>query len=120
MRPRIGIRVILALLPIFLFGCGDDASAPAASGVTVTPTNTTLPVGGSQNFTVRVTSTASSAVRWSVKEGAAGGNITTDGVYTAPNAPGTFHVIATSEADLTKQGSGTVTVQAGNLQGTIQ
>jgi WD40 repeat protein len=35
-------------------------------------------------------------VTWSLKEGADAGTITTDGIYTAPPVPGTFHLIATS------------------------
>jgi hypothetical protein len=33
-------------------------------------------------------------VSWSVLEGAAGGSITSNGVYTAPSTPGTYHVVA--------------------------
>ncbi len=52
------------------------------------------------------------AVRWSVLEGAAGGSIGDAGVYTAPGAPGTFHVVATSVADGKRSGGATVTVTA--------
>ena len=52
----------------------------------------------------------SSAVSWSVQEGAAGGTINGAGTYTAPSSPGTFHVIATSVADNTEFASATVTV----------
>src|SRR6266436_563853 len=44
---------------------------------------------------------SNTAVNWTVREGAAGGSITSMGVYTAPNRSGTFHVIATSQADMT-------------------
>jgi hypothetical protein len=120
MRPCGSIRILVALLPLILFGCGGDDSAPAASGVTLTPTNATVPVGGRQNFTVTVTGLANTAVTWSVQEGANGGSVTAAGVYTAPNTPGTFHVIATSQADSAKHVSAVVTVQAGAVQGTIQ
>ena len=38
-------------------------------------------------------------VIWSVQEGAAGGTVAADGLYTAPAAPGTYHVVATAAAD---------------------
>jgi len=34
-------------------------------------------------------------VTWDLEEGAAGGTITADGLYTAPSTTGTFHVRAT-------------------------
>jgi len=58
-------------------------------------------------------------VSWFIQEGATGGMIDATGKYTAPNAAGTFHVIATGAADGTS-GSATVTVQAGSASGTIQ
>ncbi len=42
------------------------------------------------------------AMIWSIQEGNDGGSITDDGVYTAPNRSGIFHIIATSQADSTK------------------
>jgi hypothetical protein len=47
-----------------------------------------------------------------VQERATGGSITSAGVYTAPASTGTFHVIATSQADSAKSASATVTVNA--------
>ena len=67
------------------------------------------------SFTASVTglgSGQSSAVSWSVQEGAPGGTINGAGTYTAPSSPGTFHVIATSVADNTEFASATVTVTA--------
>jgi WD40 repeat protein len=57
-----------------------------------------------------VTGTSNTAVNWTVQEGTAGGSITTSGLYTAPNAPGTFHVVATSTADTTRAATAAVTV----------
>jgi hypothetical protein len=75
-----------------------------------------------QAFTATVTNTSNTAVAWSVEE-SAGGSITDGGVYTAPGLTGTYHVIATSQADMTKTGSATVTVTSlppGNtVSGTI-
>ena len=52
---------------------------------------------------------APASVSWSVAEGAAGGTISSNGTYVAPQTPGTFHVIATSTTDPSARG--TVTVQ---------
>jgi hypothetical protein len=49
-------------------------------------------------------------VTWTVTEGAAGGSVAGNGLYTAPQAVGTFHVVATSVADPTKTVQGTITV----------
>jgi len=47
-----------------------------------------------------------------VQEGAAGGTITSAGVYTAPATPGVCAVVATSQADPSKFDAATVTVTA--------
>jgi len=77
--------------------------------VTVSPNPAIVFLGAMQAFTATVTAT-NTKVTWAVQEGAAGGSITSAGVYTAPQVPGTYHVIATSMADATKSGSTTVTV----------
>lgn len=78
----------------------------------------TLGEGGTQTFTASVTGTTNTAVTWSVQEGAAGGTITSAGpepstLYTAPNAAGTFHIIASSAA---KSATATVTVRQVSVQ----
>ena len=100
----------------------DTSSVTVAANVAVTvnPPNATLSVGDPQTFTAVVQGTANQSVSWSVQEGAAGGSISATGVYTAPGVPGTYHVVATSQADPSKSGSATVIVQAGNAAGTIQ
>ena len=87
--------------------------------VTVNPPNATVSVGDPQNFSATVAGSANQVVSWSVQE-AQGGTVSATGVYTAPGAPGTYHVIATSQADPTQSASATVTVQAGGAAGTIQ
>jgi hypothetical protein len=49
-------------------------------------------------------------VTWSVQEGAAGGTITPTGVYTAPENAGTYHVVATSAADISRTAVAAVAV----------
>jgi len=96
------------------------ATVTVPIGVIVTPTSATITFGQSQTFTAIVTGTANSAVTWSVQEGVTGGSITAAGVYTPPAVAGTYHVVATSQADPTQQGVATVIVQSGSASGTIQ
>jgi hypothetical protein len=87
--------------------------------IAVTPTSATITLGQSQSFVATVAGTTNTAVTWSVQEGTAGGSITSAGVYTPPATPGTYHVVAVSQADAGKQSVVTVIVQAGSASGTI-
>jgi uncharacterized protein YjdB len=78
--------------------------------VAVSPTTATVPAGGSHAFAAAVTGTTNLAVTWTVQEGANCGSVSAAGLYTAPNAGSTCHVVATSAADTTKSGSAAVTV----------
>ena len=71
--------------------------------------------GATQSFAAAVTGTAYNAVTWSVQE-ASGGTIDSTGLYTAPqNSSGTFHVVATSQANPDSMGIAAVTVQQAQL-----
>lgn len=72
---------------------------PAPVVVTVTPSPVTADACATLTFSATVTGATDTSVTWSVQEGAAGGTITAAGVYTAPAAPGTYHVQATSRAE---------------------
>ncbi len=89
--------------------------------VAVTPTSYTMPVGGTHTFAATVTGSTSTngSVIWSVQEGASGGAVDAAGVYTAPAHRGVYHVVATSVYDTSKSKSATVTVQSGDISGTI-
>ncbi len=113
---RVLLSVFLLAVPL-LTSCGGGGNAavnppppPPAVAVTISPSAVTLPAGGSQTFTPAVTGTSNTVVMWSVREGAGSGTITSAGVYTAPQALGTYHVIATSQADSSKTATATVTV----------
>ena len=81
--------------------------------VTISPTSATINTNGTQQFTDTVTNFLStSAVTWSVQEGAAGGTVDGTGLYTAPSNAGTYHVVVTSVEDNTKSATATVDVQA--------
>jgi hypothetical protein len=66
----------------------DEAHCPAPAAPVVTPAPATVSV------TRRLTFASSDPVTFSVEE-AAGGSIDAAGHYTAPAAPGTYHVVAT-------------------------
>jgi len=109
-------RTALAVIALFLFGAvvgcgGGGGGGGGGSGVTISisPTATTLGRGGVQPFFARVTGTTNTVVTWSVQE-AGGGTIAGNGVYTAPNAAGTYHVRCASVADPSKVATATVTV----------
>jgi Fe-S cluster assembly iron-binding protein IscA len=85
--------------------------------VSVSPTSTKVVTGAQQQFTATVTGTANTAVSWSVSgtgcSGTACGLVTSTGFYTAPATipnPPTVAVTATSQADVTKSASATVTI----------
>jgi hypothetical protein len=122
--------LVLELLPAcaWLLGCGGGSSLsvappppppppPPSIGITVTPTTGSVLLGSSQTLTARVTNSTNTSVTWSVNgvpEGsAAGGTITTGGVYTAPAdlpSQAIVQVTATSQADPTKSASSELTI----------
>jgi hypothetical protein len=108
---KIGSAALLLAILSFAVGCGGStASPPPIVSITVSPSAATVFSTGTQSFTATVTGTNNTAVTWSVQEGATGGSITSAGAYTAPQAAGTYHVVATSQADNTKSAIATVTV----------
>ncbi|HYD40965.1 MAG TPA: right-handed parallel beta-helix repeat-containing protein [Anaeromyxobacter sp.] len=86
---------------------------PGASTVTVTvePETATVEAGDELPLAATVTGSSVTAVTWTVIEGAAGGSVSAEGVYTAPGIPGTFHVVARSVADPTRSAQVAVTVR---------
>ena len=78
--------------------------------MTVTPNSVTVLRDATQAFTAKVTGTTNTAVTWSVEE-SSGGTIDNAGLYTPPqNGAGTFHVIATSQANSAAAGVAAVIV----------
>lgn len=102
-------------------GCSSGSSpaaAPSTSGpsVAVVPSTAMVAVGASQAFSATVAGAAAAQVTWSILEGAAGGTITSSGLYTAPAAAGTYHVVATDAANGAVGGA---TVIAATPSGTV-
>jgi hypothetical protein len=96
-------------------------TAPPIS-VTVNPSSATISAGGTQQFTATVTNTTNTAVTWTISGAGCSGpgnpcgtiNAST-GLYTAPAIPPTPNAItitATSQADPTRSGTASMTIQA--------
>jgi len=66
-----------------------QACGGGSSGLTITPPETTTVTAGMQAFAAMPPT-----VNWSVREGDVGGWIETTGLYTAPDFPGRFTVVA--------------------------
>jgi hypothetical protein len=100
-----GMRTSASVLLLFSAACGGDGAGgapdarPAAVSVSVRAEQARLLVGTMTGLTATVANAGDTRVSWSVEEGTAGGSVDTAGRYTAPAAPGTFHVVATSVAD---------------------
>lgn len=88
------------------------AEVKAAAAVTINPGTAELWPSQSKLFTASVSGGGSQAVTWSVLGGDTHGTLTgTSGLYTAPDLPGTYTVLATSVANPTLIGKALVTVK---------
>jgi len=116
-----GALALIIAVVIGVWGCGGGSTSSAPTlpapppapliSVTVTPNSITLSPGTTQTFTAAVTGTTNTAVTWSVQE-SVGGTIDSTGLYTAPqDSTGTFHVVATSQANSAAKGIAAVAVQ---------
>jgi hypothetical protein len=95
-------------------GISNSVTLAVTVAVQITPARALWPLGSTGNqFTAAVTGTSNTGVTWSVKEGSTGGSITSSGVYTAPSVAGTYHVVATSNADPTQSAIALVIVNPG-------
>lgn len=86
-----------------------------ASGVeiTVRPHDAYAVTGGTVRFSAALTGPAEAVAlgaEWMVQEGATGGTVGADGTYTAPQAAGTYHVVATARADRSQHDSASILV----------
>ncbi|HEY4899967.1 MAG TPA: hypothetical protein VIH91_04025 [Terriglobales bacterium] len=116
-RPSQAIALVFsAALFSILSACGGSSPSPPTPQIAI---QITPPAGGlailataKAQFSASVTGSSNPAVNWSVME-AGGGTIDTTGMYTAPAAAGTFHVVAMAQADTTKTTSVAATITIG-------
>ncbi|HVP60691.1 MAG TPA: hypothetical protein VMT11_09035 [Myxococcaceae bacterium] len=93
-------------------GTPEPPPGQAALTVTISPRTAPLVPNGSVSFSAVVGGTSAgqaATVTWSVQE-SGGGAVDASGRYTAPAAPGTYHVVATSTADPSRSDSALITV----------
>ena len=76
-----------------------------------------LLVAGTFPFKAVVKGDPSGQLNWTIQEGALGGQVDSLGRYTAPAAPGTYHVVATSLVDSTATAAAPVLVHTAALSG---
>ncbi len=105
-----GTRWGLAALVGIASACGPGSHPTQDVTIAVSPSEVALLPGTSQQFTASVSGLPDGSVTWSVAEGDAGGSIDADGNYTAPQATGTYHVVATSRAETSHTAQATVKV----------
>jgi hypothetical protein len=118
-RTRDALRPWSLVAPCLVLACvaAPSRTVPEAPNtprptVTVSPPSVTLAPRETATFSAAVTGVTAPTVVWSVQQGATGGTITRDGVYTAPDATGAFTVLAT-ESSSGVSGQAAVTVQGG-------
>ena len=119
--------VIVALLAVggivwMLRSSMSASGKPANVAITMYPLTAKVVAGKGADFAATVTGAPSSEVTWKMDEGDSAGQIKTRGAYakegaislyctyTAPKAPGTYHLVATSTADPSKSASAEITV----------
>lgn len=91
---------------------GSGVAAASITSVTVRDTTVEASKTVQVQADVVAVGTIDKSVRWSVDPASLGTIDPVTGVYSAPAAPGIYRVWATSNADATKRGVGTVTVTA--------
>lgn len=111
---RSSSRFASALLMLASIACGGASVDQSLSGqgvtVAITPDLAALAPLAEQTFAATVSGAADLSVTWKVAEGAGGGSVTAGGAYTAPSSTGSYHVVATSNADPSKSATATVVV----------
>jgi len=111
------LSLSLALVGLFIYGCGSAGPPPQQITVNVTPATATVRTGDTQQFNASVNGTANQSVNWSVNGTSGGdstnGTISVAGLYTPPAqvpAQNKILVTATSVADSSANQSANVTL----------
>src|SRR2546428_13895017 len=93
-HPRLSLCLLFAALLI----SASAGQGQATISIMIDPPQTTLHVGETQSFMALVNGAVQAGIQWAVQE-AGGGSITKEGVYTAPQEIGIYHVIAMATMD---------------------
>src|SRR5258708_33301670 len=89
--------------------------AVPGAAVSISPSSLVIEPSAGFTFTAAVSGTTagqSTAVTWSVQEGASGGTVDSLGRYTAPATAANYHVVDTSVADPSRRATATASVSA--------
>ena len=86
------------------------SSAGQGAEISIFPSTDTLRIGEQRQFSGFDRTVGQYDVTWSLREGAVGGSISAGGLYTAPSTTGTFHLIATSNANPKLSATAPITV----------
>lgn len=100
-------------------GGNGATQVPVGLTVTVAPRSVVLLPGQSQQFSAAVSGATDLGVTWRVREGNAGGMVSGAGLYTAPDRPGIYTVVAESNENPGASGTAKVTVTNRPLRGTF-
>lgn len=106
------VSALAAACLVFAACGGGEPGAPDGTPLAVSPENVSLVAGATAHFTAAASGSSNATVSWTVQEGPVGGAVSSTGLYTAPSTSGTYHVVATSQADPTKTATATVSVSA--------
>jgi hypothetical protein len=112
-RSLVALTAAVALLISAACGGESSLSKPPSQptiNVSISPATLDLTARSSATFSAIVTNSTNQTVTWKTEEGDSAGTITSTGEYTAPGAAGTYHVVATSQADPRKSARATVAV----------
>lgn len=119
---RLTGATLVVAIALAISACGGNSGSvsqplPPPAGkdhVSIFPDSATLGPGGRGQFQAALTNSSgngiSGSVTWSVDEGATGGTVDSNGLYTAPTTKGIFHLTATDVADSTVHDAATITV----------
>lgn len=100
------VPTLALLLPLLALSQDVDRKSAA---LTINPPEATIHVGQKQIFKAVVKGTQRVGIQWALQE-PEGGQITEQGIYTAPRHVGRYHVVATSARDSSAKAVATVTV----------
>jgi len=111
--PLIKLAQALVLVAILTAcgGTGNSSLPPPASTIQLNPPSVILDETTQVQFTATGNGTNLPSVTWSIQEGAAGGSITSQGLYVPPHQAGIFHVIATAKSNPAQKAIAPVTVE---------